>query len=147
MESLVRKQCKPWSDATLCGVWSGSALIAYGLLCGFQGKNGVTPNLLICGMDFSHCVSQAIKLVESNVFDLYACQESVWTNIQVTLWYFLDQSFFTNCYSNDMFDSIFVTHFQMFCTRLGTCIMIPQNCGNMLRIITTMEDVTKRLSE
>ena len=36
MGNLVSKQCRPWSDATLCGVWSGSALSAYDPFMGFQ---------------------------------------------------------------------------------------------------------------
>ena len=29
IEYSVSKQWRPWSDATLCGVWFGSALFAY----------------------------------------------------------------------------------------------------------------------
>ena len=29
IENPVSKQWRPWSDAALCGVWSGSALFAY----------------------------------------------------------------------------------------------------------------------
>ena len=28
MENAVSKPCRLWSDATLCGIWSGSALFA-----------------------------------------------------------------------------------------------------------------------
>ena len=33
-DNPVSKLCRPWSDATLCGVWFGSALFAYSLLRG-----------------------------------------------------------------------------------------------------------------
>ena len=36
MENPISKQCAPWSDATLCGVWSGSALFAYDPFTSFQ---------------------------------------------------------------------------------------------------------------
>ena len=29
IEFPVSKQCRPWSDAVFCGIWSGSALFAY----------------------------------------------------------------------------------------------------------------------
>ena len=29
IEIPVSKQCRPWSDAAFCGIWSGSALFAY----------------------------------------------------------------------------------------------------------------------
>ena len=29
IEFPVSKQCRPWSDAAFCGVWSGSTLFAY----------------------------------------------------------------------------------------------------------------------
>ena len=29
IEYSVSKQWRPWSDATFCGVWSGSALFSY----------------------------------------------------------------------------------------------------------------------
>ena len=32
MESPVSKHWRPWSDSTLCGILSGSALFAYDLL-------------------------------------------------------------------------------------------------------------------
>ena len=34
-------QCRLWSDATLCGVWSGSALFAYGHFTGLQVRMGL----------------------------------------------------------------------------------------------------------
>ena len=40
MENHVRKQCKPLSDATLCGVRSGSALFAYYPFTVFQVRIG-----------------------------------------------------------------------------------------------------------
>ena len=40
MEYLVSKQCRHWSDATSCGVWSGSALFAYGPFTGLQVRMG-----------------------------------------------------------------------------------------------------------
>ena len=39
MENPVSKQCRPWSDATSCGVWSWSTLFAYDPFYGFPGKN------------------------------------------------------------------------------------------------------------
>ena len=36
VENPVSKQCRPSSDATLCGVCSGSALFAYDFFTGFQ---------------------------------------------------------------------------------------------------------------
>ena len=36
----VSKQCRPWSDATLCGIWSGSALFFYDSFMGFPERMG-----------------------------------------------------------------------------------------------------------
>ena len=36
MENSVSKQFRPWSDVTLCGILSGSALFAYDPFTGFQ---------------------------------------------------------------------------------------------------------------
>ena len=40
MESLGSKKFRPCSDATLCGVLSGSALFAYDPFTGFQLRMG-----------------------------------------------------------------------------------------------------------
>ena len=40
LETPVSKQCRPWSDATLCGIWSGSALFAYEPFTLFQARMG-----------------------------------------------------------------------------------------------------------
>ena len=36
MENPVSKQCRPWSDATSCSIWSGSALFAYDPFTGIR---------------------------------------------------------------------------------------------------------------
>ena len=41
----VSIQCGPWSDITLCGVWSGPALFAYDTFTCFQVKTGETRTL------------------------------------------------------------------------------------------------------
>ena len=33
---LLAKHCRPWSDTTLCGVWSGAAMFAYDPFMDFQ---------------------------------------------------------------------------------------------------------------
>ena len=38
MENPVSKQCRPQSDATSCGIRSGSALFAYDPFSGFQAR-------------------------------------------------------------------------------------------------------------
>ena len=38
MENPVSKQCRPSSEATLCGIQSGSALIAYDPFTGWGGR-------------------------------------------------------------------------------------------------------------
>ena len=38
IEHRANKHCGPWSDATLCGVWSGSALFPYDPFTGFQER-------------------------------------------------------------------------------------------------------------
>ena len=45
------------------------------------------------------------------------------------------QIFSIYCYSNKMFDSIFMSYFQMFSIKLMMCIRIPNKCGNMLKIL------------
>ena len=44
MENPVSQQCRPWSDATWCGIWSGPALFAYDLFMGFQVRMGQKIN-------------------------------------------------------------------------------------------------------
>ena len=39
-----RKQCRPWSDAAFCGVWSGSTLLPMSHLWDAIGINGLTAN-------------------------------------------------------------------------------------------------------
>ena len=40
IENPISKYCRPWSDATLCGIWSGSALFAYDPFKGFPVRMG-----------------------------------------------------------------------------------------------------------
>ena len=40
----VSKQCRPRSDATVCGVWPGSALSAYDPFTGFEIRMGYEFN-------------------------------------------------------------------------------------------------------
>ena len=40
IENPVSKQCRPWSDATWCGIWSWSAMFAYDLFEGFKVRMG-----------------------------------------------------------------------------------------------------------
>ena len=40
MENSVNKQCRPWSDTTKFGIWSGSAMFAYDPLTGFHERMG-----------------------------------------------------------------------------------------------------------
>ena len=41
MENPASKQCRAWSDATLCGIWSGSTLFAYDPFTSFQVRMGL----------------------------------------------------------------------------------------------------------
>ena len=47
IENLVSKQCRPRSDATLCGVGSGSAQIAYDPFKCFQVRMGQNAKKVI----------------------------------------------------------------------------------------------------
>ena len=46
MENFVNKQCRPWSDATLCGIWSEAALFAYDPFMGVQVRMGSELTLI-----------------------------------------------------------------------------------------------------
>ena len=41
MENHVNKLCRPLSDPTLCGIYSGAALFAFDPFYGFPGMNGL----------------------------------------------------------------------------------------------------------
>ena len=78
MENHVSKQCRPWSDATLCGIWSGSSLFAKVPLLGYpvyKGLNNVgwclseilgvaqTSLLNVLIKEFSNCLSLSVRYV------------------------------------------------------------------------------------
>ena len=62
----VSKQCRPWSDATVCGVWSGSAIFACDLFYRFPDRNGLAT--------FTKAVSFSIDLLNLDLYwygDIY----------------------------------------------------------------------------
>ena len=69
-------QCRPWSDATLCGVWSGSALFAYDPFKGFQVRmsqqiqvtNTHYPVEIYGQIDrWTHCLSVELMVVNNSL--------------------------------------------------------------------------------
>ena len=69
MESPFSKQCCPWSDATICGIWSGSALFAFGPFTGFQVRSFFFhhPRVLFTNIFTNICLNQLSEYMSESV--------------------------------------------------------------------------------
>ena len=80
MENPVSKQCRPWSDITSCGVWSGSALFAYDPFNGFQSKNGLSKR---CRKHMNALKLLSIKLGGWHAYTfVHNCQENTSSKVK-----------------------------------------------------------------